>query len=372
MVESKQLAIKLVALDYTGDNIGADLKLTIATSTTTQLSKTVKNGTNASFKDVFVFEGEVTPGQSSIPINVQILEKDTISDEGSGSGTFTVDFEASELQPYSLSVPVTAQGGDKGKTANFKLSFSAKFGFNFGKPLGFLSIDEFKKVLEQTITNEVSKRIDDEKFRQYIQAEINQLSEGYIDHPSPEGSGKHGQRFASLDDYFIAAVFRGIALAARAKGYDNAAQHMEHYLGNSGSYLTFSGTELCNEVTNVRSLVDKEKQSAIAAAQADNRSNVDFILEGAKKAGYIEKIHSENWYYAVGGHTYWYSANVKTGLRTLDITVHFSDAYNWDKYKNTNILGINFPDKVLGRMHQAGIAYEFPMGGSVSFTNVKY
>jgi hypothetical protein len=244
--------------------------------------------------------------------------------------------------------------------------------FNFGNPLGNLDINQFKNLAEQTIANEVLKRIDDINFRQYIQGEINRLSTGYIDHPSADGSGKHAQRWANPDDYFIAAVFRGIALAARAKGLDNAAQHMEHYLGNSGSYFTFSGTELYNEVTNIRTVVGTEKQSAIAAAKVQHSPIVDFTLEGTKKSGYIEKIYSQNWYYAVGGHTYWYTANVKTKYRLLDLTVRFTDIYNWDKGKTTDILGITFPDKVLGRMHQAGIAREFSMGGSLTISNVGY
>jgi hypothetical protein len=164
--------------------------------------------------------------------------------------------------------------------------------FNFGNPLGNLDINQFKNLAEQAIANEVLKRIDDINFRQYIQAEMNRLSTGYIDHASPDGSGKHSQRWANPDDYFIAAVFRGIALAARAKGMDNAAQHMEHYLGNSGNYLTFSGNELYNEVANIRTLVEIEKQSAIAEARARNVSTIDYVMEGLKKSGYVEKVHS--------------------------------------------------------------------------------
>jgi hypothetical protein len=125
-------------------------------------------------------------------------------------------------------------------------------------------------------------------------------------------------------------------------------------------------------VPKVRTIVEEEKRNAIAEARAKHTSIVDFTITGSQKAGYVQRADSQNWFFAVGGHTYWYTANVKTKTRVLDLTVRFTDVYNWDKSKTTDILGINFPDKVLGRMHQAGIAREFSMGGSASFPALQY
>lgn len=68
----------------------------------------------------------------------------------------------------------------------------------------------------------------------------------------------------------------------------------------------------------------------------------------------------------MGKYKYWYTARIKTGTsRSIDVKVHFKDTYNWDKNKSTPIEGIRFSDRTLGTLHQAGLAREYSMGGSL-------
>jgi Tfp pilus assembly protein PilE len=241
----------------------------------------------------------------------------------------------------------------------------------------FCRRSKLKNLALTTVQQELDKYIrdlnlNDENFRQYIQAEINRLASGYVPHSNPEGSGKHNQRSANKDDYFIAALFRSIAAGARARQMTIAAAHMEHYLGNSGSYLTFSGTKFYNDVPSVKEKTNLEKNTAIAMAKAKHNPNIDFSITGDPKPGYATRAEAQNWFYAVGGHTYKYVGNVKTKTRILDLTFQYTDTYTWDQAKTTQILEFTFPDKVLGRLHQAGIAREYPMGGSVTFASLPY
>ncbi len=98
-------------------------------------------------------------------------------------------------------------------------------------------------------------------------------------------------------------------------------------------------------------------------------TNVDYEIEGEQKPDYVRKRDSPDWFFAMGGYTYWYTAQVKTGSsQVVEVKIHFKDIYNWDQKKTTPIEGIRFSDKVLGSLHQSGVSKEYSMGGSLFFT----
>jgi hypothetical protein len=70
----------------------------------------------------------------------------------------------------------------------------------------------------------------------------------------------------------------------------------------------------------------------------------------------------------MAGYTRSYMATVKPCQKTISLRVDWHDICNWDGSKTFQIQGKNYSDKILGRLHQAGIAQEFEMGGHKDFT----
>jgi hypothetical protein len=50
--------------------------------------------------------------------------------------------------------------------------------------------------------------------------------------------------------------------------------------------------------------------------------------------------------------------------KSLFFVFHFDDMYNWDVGKGVEIGGAFVKDVQLGRLHQVGLAREFPMSGA--------
>ncbi len=70
----------------------------------------------------------------------------------------------------------------------------------------------------------------------------------------------------------------------------------------------------------------------------------------------------------MGRYQYRYTATIKTGsYREIEVKIHFKDTYTWDQQKSTPIEGLRVSDKVLGTLHQVGLAQEYPMGGSLFY-----
>ncbi|HLK96161.1 MAG TPA: hypothetical protein VK364_00190, partial [Hymenobacter sp.] len=89
--------------------------------------------------------------------------------------------------------------------------------------------------------------------------------------------------------------------------------------------------------------------------------------------GYATQSMSKNWFFAMGGFSYAYGAEVivtpplgpvetqpKVQIR---YQLHTYDYYNWDQGKAVNIGFIHITDRMVGRLHKVGLAQEYELIG---------
>ncbi len=195
-----------------------------------------------------------------------------------------------------------------------------------------------------------------------------------------EGSGPWG---ADANNQGMAnraslAKWRGIAAAAEAMGLPHAARHMRHYLANTGEPLTVDVGEMLRDLSWLLGFIDQSVDYAKTLAElrtlqlGEFKDVQAFSLAGEKQALYCETKSSRDWFYAVGGFTQWWTADVvvtrsRDTLRpTIEMSFvwHMQDRYNWDKGKAVPILGIFLvTDEELGRLHRVGLAKEYDIVG---------
>lgn len=226
-------------------------------------------------------------------------------------------------------------------------------------------------------------------------------------YPLPDaGSGKHGSRRPNWADFAFEKVLQAGAVKFQLQGYDNAARHMSHYLGNSGRELKVNVDEMMTEMPQFKSTVQATLESMI-------RKNFSAIplsqgTEANFKTGWIDfyakQEHSPNWFYAMGGYYYWIGANAKVisapageGNAVIKVVykIAVSDYYNWDAGKFTTFPkpeNINLPplpetykgkiidlgdtlliyDAALAELHKAGIAQEYHIAGETTKKVIYY
>jgi hypothetical protein len=170
-----------------------------------------------------------------------------------------------------------------------------------------------------------------------------------------------------------------VALAAETMGMPNAARHMRHYLGNTGATLNVSVDAMLRDVETLRQAYERQLLDARQKAElrvADMGSTVtatNFQLTGDRRSDvYCSQSVSRDWYFAIGGFTYWYTAEVQVvpgeggtpPQITMLFTLHVFDRYNWDQGKAVSIAGITVKDEQLGRLHRVGLAQEYDVNGT--------
>lgn len=199
-----------------------------------------------------------------------------------------------------------------------------------------------------------------------------------------DGSGTWG---SEVDDRGVTDranhyMWTRVALAAETMGLPNAARHMRHYLGNTGAPLTVNVDLMLRDVETLRQAYDRQVADARARAEqrvADMGGNgqaTNFTLTGDRRSDvYCSQSQSRDWFFAIGGFTYWYTAEVQVlpvaggpPQITMIFTLHIYDRYNWDQGKSVTIAGITVTDEQLGRLHRVGLAQEYDINGTATPT----
>jgi hypothetical protein len=163
---------------------------------------------------------------------------------------------------------------------------------------------------------------------------------------------------------------------------------MRHYLGNTGSPLTVNVDNMMRDVPDLATAYTEQQKLAMEAANkriaqmGQITQTQKFQLTGERMSDvYCDQGTSADWFYAIGGFTYWYTAEVtvipkKGGAPQVQMvfTLHVYDRYNWDQGKSVTIGGITVTDEQLGRLHRVGLAREYPINGTSSphFTKWTY
>jgi WXG100 family type VII secretion target len=269
-------------------------------------------------------------------------------------------------------------------------------------------------------------------FRQAEEEAVRQLSteaalgggsrrpDGELTLPAPhppladEGSGVHHSEDPSAAD----RAFEGLLhLGAGAWEADrpDAARHMRHYLGNSGETLEVDVAKMMRDMPQFemhsqayfQAFLQRDIRNQIL--QDYNGQPLEFeITSDWNSDFYATKSVSENWFYAMGGFSYSYSARVTVEPPTIagenpivevDYQLFVHDVYNWDQGKMVTIDKPDLPlvgeislpipeeyqahildegdhwriyDSALAQLHTAGLAREYVISGHSDLQTLHY
>lgn len=201
--------------------------------------------------------------------------------------------------------------------------------------------------------------------------------------PQEDGSGGWGADSdeRGLTDRANHYMWTRVSLAAESLGLPNAARHMRHYLGNTGQSLDVDPDLMLRDVPELQEAYDRQTEAL--RAQANQRvlgmtvsSPATFSLSTARRSDvYCRKDVSQDWFYAIGGFTYWVTAEVTVTppeteggpiTASMSTQLHIFDRYNWDQGKSVTIAGMTITDEQLGRLHRVGLAREYDINGTSS------
>jgi hypothetical protein len=152
---------------------------------------------------------------------------------------------------------------------------------------------------------------------------------------------------------------------------DDATKHMYHYFGNTGRDYTIDLEDLIDDVNDEKSEFEDEILRARRFVETLSVGTHDIMSQNATN-GYIQKSENWNWFFAVGGYSYWGKGKAIISQNSggekvykLEFEYKFFDRYNWDGGKEVEIFGITVTDEFMGEFHRQGLAQEFNMYGSI-------
>ncbi|ADV68449.1 hypothetical protein Deima_2820 [Deinococcus maricopensis DSM 21211] len=185
-----------------------------------------------------------------------------------------------------------------------------------------------------------------------------------------DGSGAYGSQSPTMKLRLAKEGWYAAASVAAGMGMPNAARHMRHYLNNSGKPLEVDVSSMMKDCKVLRAAVLEKRDAEVLAVGP----RIAFMKPGASISftsakftdAYIGSGDSKDWFYAIGGYTYWLQGEVyQRGKDILKVKyrVHIHDVYNWDKGKAVTIFGKTITDESMGLMHKAGIAREYTVYG---------
>lgn len=153
----------------------------------------------------------------------------------------------------------------------------------------------------------------------------------------------------------------------------NARRHMLHYLGNTGDDLEINLEDMIRSVPLARRAIVSKARQAQAFVQMLPVGR-HYFTSVRNETAYNYEEESADWYFAIGGYTYWGRGFVDitptkgsaSGMRyEMTFFFCFYDRYNWDKGKKVFIQGREIADSRLGEFHRQGLAREYDCVGSV-------
>lgn len=192
--------------------------------------------------------------------------------------------------------------------------------------------------------------------------------------PTDPGQGPHGSQpwYSRLDDIKFLDTVIAASAGARVAGLNNAANHLDHYLNNSGETLALDPDRIMNDEPNLKLHFDAIITGlirAVAANLADHGRPVQFQSRNWEHYTFNDR----DWYLAIGsveasacGVVTLAAADQANSEPRISVVFqcHLFDRYNWDGTKTTEIGGFTWSDRQLGALHTAGLAKEFDMVGS--------
>jgi hypothetical protein len=197
--------------------------------------------------------------------------------------------------------------------------------------------------------------------------------------PPDAGAGPHGSVPPTQSNY-DARTALGVAAVGASLLYPHAAEHLAHYLSNTGTTEFVNADEVTGDVPRLAGDVERQLQSALLKAAADARANGTYGVPTSFATPWSEEFNirpedNRDWHYGIGN-----VHHSVTGVVTVhppdqpggnprvdvDYQVHLYDRYNWDNDPGKQAIVAGFipaPDAALAPLHRAGIAQEFDIKG---------
>ncbi|WP_435592789.1 hypothetical protein [Nocardia sp. bgisy118] len=195
--------------------------------------------------------------------------------------------------------------------------------------------------------------------------------------PPDPGQGAHGSQplYSRYDDLKFFDTMIYATAAADAAGLTNAADHLEHYLANTGTTLTLDPDRIMHDDPGLKILFDRSVTLRVSdiAKRIGGITTEQFITASFQLEWTEYTFADRDWYLAIGSVETTVCGAVRIEKLTgesapyrieLDYQCHLYDRYNWDGGKTTDIGGFTWTDRELGALHTAGLAKEFDMIGS--------
>lgn len=238
---------------------------------------------------------------------------------------------------------------------------------------------------------------------EYTENELNQNAEPYaapngwvadmfgLTPPEPgDGAGRYDSERPGAKGHALKEMWWGVAHSADAMGLTNAARHMRHFLGNTGTLLVVDPELALRDdptfETHFQDAIDAQLRLGIDGARAFPTEHAQWSFETPKTSEhYFEAQNSRDWFYALGGITSWFDGwytfkpqENGSGLLQMDININLFDRYNWDGSKSVTLLkdtplagsslDMKVTDDELGQLHRMGLAQEFEAYGDAHRT----
>ncbi|MGE2832774.1 WXG100 family type VII secretion target [Mycobacterium sp. SMC-4] len=197
------------------------------------------------------------------------------------------------------------------------------------------------------------------------------------DPPTDPGHGEHGSQSPGIGDRVAEQAIAAAAEAADVAGWDHAAEHLRHYLDNSGEDLELDVDTFLDQVPGAQQrtdeLVNQEVARIVADAERSGNYGQPIPFQTGWQDGTVNKDANADWYYAVGSYEQSASGVVvvhppsSPGAKprvSVEYRTHVFDRYNWDGGKSVEILGQTITDDQMGRLHTVGLAQEYDIRGT--------
>lgn len=192
------------------------------------------------------------------------------------------------------------------------------------------------------------------------------------------GSGPWNTEATQLTYVALKGAIVAILPAAAIKLGDDAAKHMLHFFGNTGSNYTIDLEGMIAETKTPQKRFESEVGQAKTFVEM-LPPGVHNITSRKANGAYVLPSESKNWFYAIGGFSTWGKGratvtDTPAGRQyVLEFEYKFFDRYNWDGGKKVDIDvpgwgPVEVTDEFLQNFHRQGLAREFNSVGSIRRT----
>jgi hypothetical protein len=191
------------------------------------------------------------------------------------------------------------------------------------------------------------------------------------------GSGAHAVVVPAWQDHLLwQALYAGSGLFALL-GMGDAARQMRHYLDNDGAPIVIDVDRMLDDMPAWRAEVDHEIAQYAetisrtlheeAARRPMTHARVLRFDDAGWRGSYATRDRSLDWYFAVGGFAYTFTAIAVVPARDepahVYLQVHVYDRYDWDRGRATSLGPVTIDNESIGRLHAAGLAREYEVMG---------